>query len=225
MALGLPIYCAGHRGNAVAFTFDDGPGPYTHYALRKLRRAGEHATFFIVGRNIARFPGTVRRELAVAALGDHTYTHPELTALAPAEVLAEIGGAARAIGGAAGIGVHLFRPPYELRDPTVDAIARRLGLLDILWNVDSRDSVGANWAGIIANVEAGLRPGAIILMHENRGQTIRALSTLLPALSRHHLRSVTVPELLAADPPSPAQVRAGSAGCGLRGRHLRPGGS
>ena len=38
---GLPVYCAGPRGNAVAFTFDDGPGPYTYLALRKLRASGD----------------------------------------------------------------------------------------------------------------------------------------------------------------------------------------
>ena len=74
------------------------------------------------------------------------------------------------------------------------------------------DSLGANYAQITRNVEAGLRPGAIIEMHENRGQTIRALTTLLPALHNRHLRSVSVPHLLASDPPSVQQVRAGLAG-------------
>src|SRR4051812_24753826 len=32
--LGKPVYCGGTRGNAVALTFDDGPGPYTHFALK-----------------------------------------------------------------------------------------------------------------------------------------------------------------------------------------------
>ena len=215
VALGLPIYCGGHRGREVAFTFDDGPGPYTGLAVRKLAAAGERATFFLVGRNVVRLPGAVQRERAVAALGDHTFTHPELTALGPGAVYAELARTKAVIRAATGETVHLFRPPYELRDRTVDAVARRLGLVEILWNVDSQDSLGADWAQIIANVEAGLRPGAIILMHENHGQTIRALTTLLPALARRHLRSVTVPALLAADPPTAALLRQGAAGCGL----------
>ncbi len=80
--------------------------------------------------------------------------------------------------------------------------------------MDSADSLGANYAGIIRNVEAGLHPGSIILMHENRGQTIRALTTLLPVLAQRHLRSVSLPELLYADPPSARQLRLGPAGCG-----------
>jgi peptidoglycan/xylan/chitin deacetylase (PgdA/CDA1 family) len=117
--------------------------------------------------------------------------------------------------------VDLWRPPYGAYDPTVQQIARRLGLLEILWSTDSGDSLGANWSGIIRNVEAGLRPGAIILFHENRGQTIRALTTLLPYLHRHHLRSVSLPELFAADPPSLAQLRRGLDGCGPHARLIR----
>jgi peptidoglycan/xylan/chitin deacetylase (PgdA/CDA1 family) len=211
--LGLPIYCGGPRGNAVAFTFDDGPGPYTHYALKKLSQSGEQATFFVVGRSMDRFPGWLRRELKVAAVGDHTYTHPVLTGLTAAEVSSEIERTRRKIEAATGQAISLFRPPYGARNAMVDQTARRLGLLEIMWTVDSGDSLGADWARIIRNVEAGLHPGAIVLMHENRGQTIRALTTLLPELHRRHLRSVSLPELFAIDPPSAAQVRRGQLGC------------
>jgi peptidoglycan/xylan/chitin deacetylase (PgdA/CDA1 family) len=213
-AYGLPLYCAGPHGNAVAFTFDDGPGPYTYLALRKLTQAHEQATFFVVGRSMDNFPGWVVRELKVAAIGDHTYHHLYLPALTAAQISSEITSTAQKITENTGEPVLLFRPPYGGRNAVVDAAARKLGLLEVLWSVDSRDSLGANWAGIIANVEAGLRPGAIILMHENRGQTIRALTTLLPYLHAHHLRSVSVPELLASDPPTVAQLRAGALGCG-----------
>jgi len=211
---GLPVYCAGPRGNAVAFTFDDGPGPYTHYALKKLRQAHERATFFAVGRSIDYFPGYLVRELRVAVIGDHTYTHPVLTGLSPAAAESEIARTAHKIQAQTGQPVELFRPPYGARNASIDATARRLGLLEILWNVDSADSLGANYAGITRNVEAGMHPGSIILMHENRGQTIRALTTLLPELRRRHLRSVMLPQLLSADPPSLAQLRAGPNGCG-----------
>jgi peptidoglycan/xylan/chitin deacetylase (PgdA/CDA1 family) len=213
--LGLPVYCAGPRGNEVAFTFDDGPGPYTYLALRKLAAAHERATFFVVGRSMNNYPGWVQREVRVAAIGDHTYTHPFLLELSPAGIRDQLVRTRDLISHTIGVGVYLFRPPYGARNAVVDATAKSLGMLEILWTVDSADSLGANWAGIIRNVEAGLRPGAIILMHENRGQTIRALTTLLPELHRRHLRSVSLPELFATDPPSVAQVRAGVRGCGV----------
>src|SRR5579884_2053037 len=212
--LGLPVYCGAARGDEVAFTFDDGPGVYTHLALKKLREAHERATFFVVGKSIIGFPGYLSRERRLAALGDHTYTHPDLVTLAPSEVTMQLERTAQLIKAQSGQHVDLWRPPYEASDATVAGIARRLGLLEVLWSVDSRDSLGASWAQIIRFVETGLRPGAIVELHENRGQTIRALTTLLPYLHRRHLRSVSVPELMASDPPSLGQLRRGWNGCG-----------
>ena len=212
-ALALPVYCGGPRGHDLAFTFDDGPGVYTHYAVKKLTQAHERATFFVVGKSIEAWPGWLQRELKIATLGDHTFTHADLLELSPAEVTSELESNKQLIERESGQPVDLFRPPYGAQDAAINQIARRLGLLDIMWSMDSRDSLGANWAGIIQNVESDLRPGAIILMHENRGQTIRALTTLLPVLRQRHLRSVSLPELFATDPPSRAQLRQGLSGC------------
>jgi peptidoglycan/xylan/chitin deacetylase (PgdA/CDA1 family) len=223
LRVGLPVYCGGPRGHAVAFTFDDGPGVYTHYALKKLAEAHERATFFVVGRNIQAWPGYLKRERKVGAVEDHTFTHVALIALSPSEVTYQLQATSQKIHAATGEHVSFWRPPYELHNPTVDRIAQRLGLVDILWDDDSQDSLGANYATIIKNVEAGLRPGAIIEMHENRGQAIRALSTLLPDLRRRHLRSASIAQLLAADPPSLAQLRRGLSGCAHEGEHLSAG--
>jgi peptidoglycan/xylan/chitin deacetylase (PgdA/CDA1 family) len=212
------VFCGGQRRRYAALTFDDGPGVYTGRALRMLQRFHVPATFFLVGRVIPPFRRWPRREARVGALGDHTLTHPLLTALAPNQIRTEIAGAQRRIERASGAAVRMFRPPYGAHNATVDATALALGLVEIMWNVDSGDSLGANYAQIARNVRAGLRPGSIILMHENRGQTIRALRFyILPALRRSHLRLVTVPELLARDPPTRAQLAAGSQGCRLAG--------
>jgi peptidoglycan/xylan/chitin deacetylase (PgdA/CDA1 family) len=217
-AYGLPLFCGGRSRRLVALTFDDGPGPYTTLAIKKLREAHLHATFFLVGKQLVAYPGLARRENPVAAVGDHTMTHPFLPALSHAAMVQEIVGARSVIERAAGQPVALFRPPYEAMSPAIDREVKSLGMLEVLWNVDSADSLGANYAGIERNVLAGLRPGAIILMHENRGQTIRALPTIFAALARDHLRAVTVPALVAQDPPSLAQLRAGGRGCSITGR-------
>jgi peptidoglycan-N-acetylglucosamine deacetylase len=216
IALGRPIYCAARHGNEVALTFDDGPGPYTRLVLAKLRKHGVHATFFLVGRNIPLVPRATRQERALGAIGDHTFTHPLLTALAPAQAETEIVRTQAALARSSGRPVFLFRPPYGGRNTTIDRIAHAHGLLEILWTVDSADSLGANYAQIEHNVLAGLRPGAIVLMHENHGQTVRALRGIFTALERRHLRAVSVPQLLTDDPPSSAQVRAGGGGCSVQ---------
>jgi peptidoglycan/xylan/chitin deacetylase (PgdA/CDA1 family) len=216
IALGRPIYCAGSRGDEVALTFDDGPGPYTRLMLAKLHKHGVRATFFVVGRNIPLLPGAPREERAIGAVGDHTFTHPLLTAIAPGEAEDQIVNTQRAIERSSGGRVFLFRPPYGGHDATVDSIVRSHGLLEILWTVDSADSLGANYAQIERNVIAGLHPGAIILMHENHGQTIRAMIAIFAALQRRHLRAVSVPQLLTDDPPSAAQLSGAGGGCGVK---------
>ncbi len=212
--LGLPLYCGGHRGHAVALTFDDGPGPYTHLVLRLLRRDHARATFFLVGRLLRDRPVLPLRERALGSLGDHTWSHVNLAALPTAAVTSQLEDTRRAISADAHVRVQIFRPPYGSRNATVDRVARRLGMLHVLWNVDSFDWAGANWTQIARNVLRHLSPGAIVLMHENRGQTIRALKfILLPALRRLRYRLVTVPQLLALDPPSTAQLDRGLEGC------------
>lgn len=214
IALGKPIYCAAPRGNEVALTFDDGPGTYTRLAIAKLRKHGVKATFFVVGRNIQLLPRAIREERALGSVGDHTYTHPLLTALPAGQAESEIVRTQTALEGASGGPVFLFRPPYGAHNAAIDSIAQAHNLLEILWTVDSADSLGANYAQIERTVIDGMRPGAIILMHENRGQTIRAMLSIFAALQRKHLRAVSVPRLLTDDPPSEAQVRAGGRGCG-----------
>jgi peptidoglycan-N-acetylglucosamine deacetylase len=215
IALGRPIYCAGSRGDEVALTFDDGPGPYTRLMLAKLHKHSVRATFFVVGRNIPLLPDAPREERAIGAVGDHTFTHPLLTAIAPSEAEDQIVRTQRALERSSRGRVFLFRPPYGGHDATVDSIVRSHGLLEILWTVDSADSLGANYAQIERNVIAGLHPGAIILMHENHGQTIRAMIAIFAALQRRHLRAVSVPQLLTDDPPSAAQLSGAGGGCGV----------
>ena len=214
--LGLPVYCGGARGHTVALTFDDGPGPETAATLALLRKFGELATFFLVGRNLASWPSLPRAELAVGAVGDHTWSHPFLTRLATPVADTEIARAQAALRRATGTAIRLFRPPYGFSDQAVDREASRLGMLEVLWSLDSGDSYpppGARARKIVRTLARRIRPGSIVLMHENRRQTFEALPAVLRGLRARGLRSVSVPELLALDPPTLAQLREGVSGC------------
>jgi peptidoglycan/xylan/chitin deacetylase (PgdA/CDA1 family) len=57
----------------------------------------------------------------------------------------------------------------------------------------------------VRNVERGLRPGAIVELHDIHPWTLRALPQILAAIRARGLNAVTVPELLALDPPAPHQ--------------------
>jgi peptidoglycan/xylan/chitin deacetylase (PgdA/CDA1 family) len=213
VAAGKPVYCGGGHQRLVALTFDDGPGPYTKFALDQLGRAGARVTWFLVGRNLQPNAARLPQEQALGELADHSWTHPPLTALSSDAATSEIQRTRDAVAAAAGRPTRLFRPPYGLRNGGIDDTVRKLGMVDVIWSVDSLDSAGADKHGIASAVVDNLRPGAIVLMHENRGQTIQALHKILPALRRKHLQPVTVSELLRRDPPSREQLDRGRDGC------------
>jgi peptidoglycan/xylan/chitin deacetylase (PgdA/CDA1 family) len=214
--IGLPVYCGGAHGRVVALTFDDGPGPATARTIRLLRRFGDRATFFLVGRNLAEWPGLARANRTVGAVGDHTWTHPFLTRVSPRRIDVELARTQTALARATATRIRLFRPPYGFHDAAVDHEARRLGMLEVLWSLDSNDSYpppGATARELVRTVVRSLRPGAIVLLHENLPQTQLALPRILRALHAAGLRSVSIPKLLALDPPSLTQLSRGVHGC------------
>ena len=203
---GRPVYCASPRGDAVALTFDDGPGPYTEQLLAELRAWGARATFFLVGNRLRYWPQVADDEARLGALGDHTWSHPPLTELPGWLVRLELGLTQRAIDQDAGVRPRLFRSPYELHSRATDAIVRSFGLLQVLWSVDSRDDVpNARVANVVRNVVAGLQPGAIVELHDIHPWTVQAVPLILRAIAMRGLRAVSVPELLALQPPAPDQ--------------------
>jgi peptidoglycan/xylan/chitin deacetylase (PgdA/CDA1 family) len=197
--LGVSVYCGGRRGRLVALTFDDGPGPYTYSLLRVLRRARARATFFLVGSRVAYWPGAVREEARLGSIGDHTWSHARLAGVTGARLAAEIG--RRRL---------LFRPPYGDRTPAEEALLRDRRMLEVLWDVDARDfAPGATPASALAHVRAEVRPGSIVLLHDGRPWTAALTRAVLAELRRRRLRPVTVPELLAHDPPRLVRDRSG----------------
>lgn len=136
------MYGTGTGNRTVALTFDDGPHPTnTPKLLDALKLAGIHATFFMLGQNLATSAGKAILARAAAEghqIGNHTYTHPDLTKLSEQQVRDEILKTEVLIGSA--MGQHkLLRPPYGAHNSTIDKVAKDLGYTLVLWNVDSMD--------------------------------------------------------------------------------------
>jgi len=210
-----PVYCGGRAKPWVALTFDDGPGPYTKKMLKILRKAQLPASFFVTGRNVTPFKSsllaTQRQDIPI---GNHSWSHPLLTTLSVKEQRSQLSDTNVAVKRATGDRVRYFRPPYGAHDRATDKIARNLDMPIILWNIDSEDALGANSKKISKLVKKGFKPGSIILMHENRGQTLRAMKyTIAPALKKSGMTAVTVPQMLAGNPPTAKQLAQGRKGC------------
>jgi peptidoglycan/xylan/chitin deacetylase (PgdA/CDA1 family) len=189
----------------IALTFDDGPGPYTPQIVGILKRHHVPATFFIVGRSVKDFGTYLPSELAAGfVLGDHTEDHEEMAALSRKDQTAQLVDQAHDIEHYGAPFPDLFRPPYGSFNTTTLAITKKLKMLTILWTIDTNDFAQPGVKKIISNVLENARPGAIVLMHDaggTRTQTIEALPTIIKALEKRGYTLVTVPRLLADDPP------------------------
>jgi peptidoglycan/xylan/chitin deacetylase (PgdA/CDA1 family) len=206
---GQPIYCGAGTKPLVALTFDDGPGPDTLQTIAALKAAGMTATFFEVGKLLGEpmFDGIPKAAARLGAIGDHTWDHISMMGLSASELDAEIARTRRVLQQITGQRVFLFRPPLGQHDATVDAYVRSAGMLQIMWTIDSGDSMGASDDQIYRTIRTDLSPGDIVLLHENRGTTQNALPRIIRLIQRKGYRAVTVPQLLAMDPPSAEQLR------------------
>jgi peptidoglycan/xylan/chitin deacetylase (PgdA/CDA1 family) len=106
----------------VALTFDDGPSPkWTPQVLDILKANHVRATFFMIGQNARAYPSLVRRAVAEGhTIGNHSYSHPNLTTLSTTQQRASMDNAAKYISAAIGGGYKpcFFRPPYgRIRAP------------------------------------------------------------------------------------------------------------
>lgn len=213
--IGLPLYCGAGSRRLAALTFDDGPSVYTAKdVLPVLGARHARATFFILGRHIAGFQSPILKELQHGALGDHTWNHASLPGLNRLAMRAEIGDTQHQLQQLTGRPVRLFRPPYGAHNAKIDRQVRAYGMLEVLWSVDSHDWKGLTPKALIKRVLSLVRPGSIVLMHDIQPSTVQALPKLVRALHHHRFRLVSVPELLALDPPSTRQLREGIDACG-----------
>ena len=204
---GLPVYCGGGTGPYVALTFDDGPSPWSRQLTALLRANGTRATFFEIGQKAARHPDLVRLEAATGEIGDHSWSHPALESLTTSRITEELERADRVESEIGGQNVQLARPPFGATDPRVAEVARQLGLLVVLWNVDSGDASAATTppSRVVARQLAErVRAGAIVLLHEDETvpTALGARREFLPELRQRGLHAVTVSDLLRLDPPS-----------------------
>jgi peptidoglycan-N-acetylglucosamine deacetylase len=200
---GTAAHRYGPRHRWVAIGFDDGPWSDTPAFVRMLERSHARATFFMIGRQVTgEFRSMTMRELRDGdALGDHTFTHPDLTGVT--DVRSELRRTISAIRALSGYTPCVFRPPYGDYDASVLRTARSLGLATILWNVDPADYTLPGRAQIERRVLAQVRPGSIVISHDGGGprrQTLAAYPGIIRKLHRRGYRIVTVPEMLGYRP-------------------------
>ena len=195
---GEVAYRHGPSRHVVAIGFDDGPDRDTPAFVRMLVRAHAHATFFVIGRQItAGYRATMLRELREGdVLGDHTFTHPDLTRTP--DVRGQLQSTIGAIRTLTGYTPCVFRPPYGDYNASVVRTARSLGLATVTWNVDPSDYTQP---GTRRDRAAGARAGPARLDH-HLPRRRRAARADAGRLSGDHRRAAAARLRDRHDPPA-----------------------
>lgn len=177
----------------VALTFDDGPSSFTDRLLDCLEKNKAKATFFMVGKEIEYFSDEVKRMKKLGCeLGNHTYSHADLTGLSPEDISSEIGAVDNILMELTGQGASVVRPPYGSVNSTVKSV---VGTPMILWSIDTLDWKSQDPQEIAEIVRSQTEDGSIILLHDIFSTSVDAAEIFIPEMIKEGYQFVTVHEL------------------------------
>lgn len=184
----------------VALTFDDGPdSTFTPQILEKLKAYDVKATFFLLGENMQKYPELVKQIARDHVIGNHTFTHPNLTKISDEEFYYELQKADTLIELLAGYKPRFFRPTYGAINENQVAWASNEGMITTQWSIDTLDWEGRSAKEITQTVMANAFPGSIILQHNADGVplqgTVDALDEIIPGLQKKGAKFVTLAEM------------------------------
>jgi peptidoglycan/xylan/chitin deacetylase (PgdA/CDA1 family) len=193
---------APRRPRELALTYDDGPNPaWTPRLLDLLAEHDIKATFFMVGKFVKTDLEVARRVFEAGHLiGNHTWSHPDLSRVSDAQVLEELTRTNDILAEITGKSVQHFRPPFGARRPYVLKLARQLGLVPVTWNAMTSDwsepSADKIATRLMNKIDRNERRGyaSNIVLHDgnhraqggDRGPSVSATEQLLERYDRSH---------------------------------------
>jgi cellulose synthase/poly-beta-1,6-N-acetylglucosamine synthase-like glycosyltransferase/peptidoglycan/xylan/chitin deacetylase (PgdA/CDA1 family)/spore germination protein YaaH len=224
----------GYNPKKLALSFDDGPDPkWTPRVLDVLKKYNVKGTFFVIGQEAQDNIGLLKRYVREGhEIGNHTFTHPDISEVPLRQVELELNLTERLFGAELGTQPLYFRPPYSIdQDPdTNDQAApadriQQMGYTIIGNKIDTNDwdeHPRKSPQEIIASVLQQLSDmkdspelrGSIILLHDGGGDrsvTIATLPLLITTLRAKGYEFVPVSELMGKTtaqvmPPLPAKL-------------------
>lgn len=193
----------------VALTIDDGPDPeVTPAVLELLEAAGARATFFCIAARAAQHPALAREIVARGhSVQNHSHAHRHtFSLLGPRGFERELRQAQDTLAAVTGERPVAFRAPAGLRNPFLDPVLHRLGLVLCSWTRRGFDTRERDPQRVLRRLLDGLAAGDILLLHDGhaarsaasgRPVILDVLPPLLAALHQAGLRCVTLPQALA----------------------------
>jgi peptidoglycan/xylan/chitin deacetylase (PgdA/CDA1 family) len=210
--LGRDIETIPTSQKVVALTFDAGASKAGVPIIRRVLANRDAAgTFFLTGAFARTYPVASQRLAARYPVGNHTYSHLDLTTLGDRRVLRQIDRGRRAIIEVTGQNPRpYFRFPFGARDARTIALVNSRCYVAVRWTVDTLGWMGTSGGqsvdSVVARVHSALRPGAIVLMHvgghPTDGSTLDAdaLGRVISMVRAHGYRLVTLEALVPSAP-------------------------
>ncbi len=182
----------------IAITFEDGPHPiYTPLILDTLKSRNKVATFFVMGNRANEYQNLTKRIYDEGhLLGNHSWSHSQLTRLSNEDILYQINQTNETISQLTGFKPFIYRPPYGIYNENVISTAN---MPAILWSIDPLDLKFEDSSYITNYVLDHAFDGAIILLRDTNPNTTQALSAIIDGLIMDGFEIVTVDELLEID--------------------------
>ena len=195
----LPCVMPGRR---IALTFDDGPTlRRTENILKILSDHHIHATFFLVGLQILKFPNVVKEIISDGnVVGVHTFDHHNLWKLSTTAQNQEIQKDWALIHNLEPLApIHFWRAPYGNIPYPLPSSIEKLGLTHVYWSIDTVDWSNPPFSLWKTRAFAALHrsKNQIILMHDHTADTQKGISNLINALQANHDQIVTMDQFLA----------------------------
>ncbi len=183
----------------ISITFDDGPHPTnTLSILEILKKEKVPATFFVIGNRVRRYPSIVRKISDDGyTIGNHSYDHARLSQIPVFSYIQEILETSLIIYSVTEKYPHFFRFPYGLLD---ERIGNFYSGPIIGWNVDAYDWKAKNPVLLAKKIIAQTKPWSIILLHDIKEDTVKALPMILSWLKNTGYTFVSLDTLIEYDP-------------------------
>ncbi len=166
----------------LALTFDDGPhATITPKVLDMLKAHHIKAGFFLIGENIEQNE-EIARQISEEGhiLGSHSYSHANNFGFwGSRKITADLRKNESLIERISGKKTRLFRPPFGVTNPNIAKAARLLEYSVIGWSIRSLDTVNKSNNRIINRVVKRLKPGGVILFHDNHERIIPILEEVI----------------------------------------------
>ncbi len=194
----FPTFAVDPEKPMVALTFDDGPSKKTTRILDVLEQHGARATFFVVGTQLEAYPEITQRAAAMGCeIGNHTYSHQNLTEISVDEIRTQIDSVNELVKQTTGRDIVLVRPPYGagIKDETVTSTVE---YPLIMWTIDTLDWSTRDTDSTLEAIRKDIRDGSIVLMHDLYDPTAAAVEIIVPELVGQGYQLVTVSELFTA---------------------------